>query len=512
MSEQPEQFTDEQEEARIDHECPKAKSSMTQCINRQSLASALLFACVLLALLFALLTPAVAQGTQPVLTPEGLLFRLQNPTGVVSSASITRLGNPGKSTVYYWIVTNSLVGQGAAAGPFTLSNAPAVFSTSYALASGSYTSGITATGSIGQTCTLTNFNHGSTARATVTLTGHNAIAGGTALVFEDFGSGATAASTTATASNGSAACSGTATVSTVLGHNYSTGAQINWTAVNGATTYDCLKTSTAALPSGTGSYAVATGLTGTTCNDTGAGLSSYTVSPVNVAGLRILVQNQATSEGESCLAANSVCIAGYVPPTYYYQYAQNAGTALPQEPAYDFTGIATATDDPTNHRTVVNVPAPEPFPALYYQTAVRNGVSYPQREALAFSTDFNLADDIPSNSTDVSLPVQLSAGTYCQVTVNTKGIVTAASACPIDLYFSFTSCTIPSLPNNYCLGTSPSYSMPDANYVALCGALNTTQFYITDATLSTSSFNYEVLGGGATLPTTVTVMCHLHHN
>ena len=85
------------------------------------------------------------------------------------------------------------------------------------LASGTYTSGITATGSAGQTCTLTAFNNGNSGgTATVALTGTNAIAASTPLVITAAGTGNTAASTSATAGSGTATCSGTAVVSTTL--------------------------------------------------------------------------------------------------------------------------------------------------------------------------------------------------------------------------------------------------------------------------------------------------------
>jgi hypothetical protein len=83
--------------------------------------------------------------------------------------------------------------------------------------SGTYTSGITATGTVGQTCTLTSFNNSSTATATVALTGTNTIAASTALVITSKGQAATAAPTSATAGSGTATCSGTATIVTVLG-------------------------------------------------------------------------------------------------------------------------------------------------------------------------------------------------------------------------------------------------------------------------------------------------------
>ena len=87
------------------------------------------------------------------------------------------------------------------------------------VASGTYTSGGAFTGTIGQTCTLTAFNGGgSGATATVALTGTNTIAGGTALTItaggNDYNFGASPV--TATLGNGTAACSGTATLSVVL--------------------------------------------------------------------------------------------------------------------------------------------------------------------------------------------------------------------------------------------------------------------------------------------------------
>lgn len=86
------------------------------------------------------------------------------------------------------------------------------------LLSGTYTSGVTATGTLGQTCTLATFNNGNSGgTATVALTGTNTIAGGTALVITNTGQASTSAATSATAGNGTATCTGTATVATVLG-------------------------------------------------------------------------------------------------------------------------------------------------------------------------------------------------------------------------------------------------------------------------------------------------------
>lgn len=87
------------------------------------------------------------------------------------------------------------------------------------IVSGTYTSGITATCSAGQTCNLASFNNGNAGgTATVACTGTNTIAGGTVLLITNPGYGSTSAATSATASAGTAAaCTGTATVSTTLG-------------------------------------------------------------------------------------------------------------------------------------------------------------------------------------------------------------------------------------------------------------------------------------------------------
>ncbi len=79
-----------------------------------------------------------------------------------------------------------------------------------------YTSGGTINGSPGQTCNLSNFNGVTGATATVTLTATNTIASGAHLTVTAEGFGATTPPTSATLSNGTASCSGTATVVTAL--------------------------------------------------------------------------------------------------------------------------------------------------------------------------------------------------------------------------------------------------------------------------------------------------------
>jgi hypothetical protein len=90
------------------------------------------------------------------------------------------------------------------------------------LISGTYTSGGTITGSAGQYCTVGSFTSG-TATARLVLTGTDTIAGGTALTTISSGAGATSAPTSATLGTGTATCSGSVVVSTVIGARVSIG-------------------------------------------------------------------------------------------------------------------------------------------------------------------------------------------------------------------------------------------------------------------------------------------------
>lgn len=85
----------------------------------------------------------------------------------------------------------------------------------YQVITAAYTSGGSISGSATQTCIVTFDGTNTTpAKATVALTGTNTIAGGTSMGMTDFGTGIPTAPTTATLTNGTATCSGTATVST----------------------------------------------------------------------------------------------------------------------------------------------------------------------------------------------------------------------------------------------------------------------------------------------------------
>ncbi|HEY6248580.1 MAG TPA: hypothetical protein VI685_01390 [Candidatus Angelobacter sp.] len=79
-----------------------------------------------------------------------------------------------------------------------------------------YVSGGTIVGTAAQTCTLSSFDGVPGAEASVALTGDNAIASGTALTITKQAGASSAVPTTAVFGNGTATCSGTATVSVPL--------------------------------------------------------------------------------------------------------------------------------------------------------------------------------------------------------------------------------------------------------------------------------------------------------
>ncbi len=180
--------------------------------------------------------PARAQYTPPSTGASAICALLTLTGDTTSSASCatatTKIGGVAASLGGALTTGSTLTTVGAFStnAPFTTAG--------QGLLSGTYTSGITATGSATQTCNLTLFNNGNVGgTATVALTGTNAIAGGTALVITAAGAGNTSASTSATVGNGTATCTGPATVTTLL-----TGFTLTFTSVG---------TTNATLPSGT---------------------------------------------------------------------------------------------------------------------------------------------------------------------------------------------------------------------------------------------------------------------
>lgn len=77
--------------------------------------------------------------------------------------------------------------------------------------------------------------------------------------------------------------------------------QVSWAAPTGATSYDVLRTSSAAAPTGACACAVATGVSGTTTNDQSNSTAAYTVTPFNASSLDIDIINKVTGAGASSL-------------------------------------------------------------------------------------------------------------------------------------------------------------------------------------------------------------------
>lgn len=141
--------------------------------------------------------------------------RIHSPVAGTLYATYTNTPAPGNAAVN--IIPPSVV---STAGSVNLT--PGIVFLRQGLSSGTYTSGGSISGTVGQTCTLTTFATPTVtnATATVALTGTNTIAGGTALVVTNTGMGASGTalgSTSATLGSGTATCSGTAVIATTMG-------------------------------------------------------------------------------------------------------------------------------------------------------------------------------------------------------------------------------------------------------------------------------------------------------
>ena len=188
--------------------------------------------------------PSFIPFPQPT-TPSG---------GFVGGAS-----NIGTANAVDCSVSSGVIGECNGAGPFTFGNLsmvnPSALTTLNLIGGSSLItagqglgtvayggSGITATGTVNQTCLLTSFNNGNVGgTATITLTGTNTIALFHAATVTNPGSGNTSASSTATAGSGTATCSGTASVLATL--------------AGFSTTLTATGTTNSTLPAGTHSLA-----------------------------------------------------------------------------------------------------------------------------------------------------------------------------------------------------------------------------------------------------------------
>ncbi len=171
-------------------------------------------------------TSGTAKATMTVYVHEKVDRLIVNPLSgcttmgqVISvSASAFNTSAPGCSQASPCDITSTVGPIAFTSNDFSVAASASGIESTYSGTTNSptYTSGGTITGSVGQTCQLSSFNGVTGAMATVALTGVNTIASGTQLTVTDQGTGGTTPPTTATLSNGTATCSGTANVITAL--------------------------------------------------------------------------------------------------------------------------------------------------------------------------------------------------------------------------------------------------------------------------------------------------------
>jgi hypothetical protein len=150
---------------------------------------------------------SVTGSTGQTCTLSGFNNGSTGATATVTLAGTNTIGS-------YAPLTITAGGSGATSAPTaaTLSNGTATCSGTAVVNSAIYL----ISGTAGQTCTLSSFNSGTGTVATAALTSANAIASGTPLVISAGGINATPAPTTATLSNGTASCTGTASVDNIV--------------------------------------------------------------------------------------------------------------------------------------------------------------------------------------------------------------------------------------------------------------------------------------------------------
>jgi hypothetical protein len=168
-------------------------------------------------------------------------------------------------------------------------NAPSV-GPNGSIAGSLYISGGTITGSLGQTCNVSNFNNGATgATATLQMTAQNTaasgntltVAAGTPLIMTSGGTGAAAPPTQATLSNGTATCSGTIQIGQIYG---TAGQSCYLTSFNNGSS-GAQATLSLSGPNTIGSISVTNGGVGATAPPTLAAMSSGTANCAGAASV-----------------------------------------------------------------------------------------------------------------------------------------------------------------------------------------------------------------------------------
>ncbi len=171
-------------------------------------------------------TSGTAKATMTVYVHERVDQLIVNPlTGcttmgheVSTSATAFNTSAPGCSSASPCDITSTVGPIPFTSNDFSIAASSSGIQATYDAATNSptYTSGGTISGSVGQTCKLSSFNGVTGATASVALTAVIRLPAELQLSVTDQGTGGTLPPTTATLSNGTATCSGTANVITAL--------------------------------------------------------------------------------------------------------------------------------------------------------------------------------------------------------------------------------------------------------------------------------------------------------
>ena len=425
----------------------------------------------------------------------------------------------------------------------------------YSVKNASYASGGTATGTTGQTCTVT-FSGGTTdAIGSVTLTGTNTIGSGAAITISSGGDYSTAP-TSATLSSGTATCSGTATVSatmtpalatiyadsssTALSNPFTANADASWlfyVAINQA--YDISMSggiSPYVYPSPvtiTDIYLAGTGFSGSLSGDVTGTQSATTVVRLE----NIALPTLASATGLLYDTAGVLSLPSTLPdaaePAHTGDVTNSAGslaltlatvntnvgsfgssTAIP---SFTVNGKGLITAASSN---VVIAPAGTLTGTTLNSTVVNSSLtSVGTLTSLAVSGATTLSGAL------VLAAIGPSTNPLCTTTGGTVTNSGCVSPGGTDYYFSFTGCTLNVTGNSTnCRatqafsGTSPVVpTQADTNYYLSCSTYTTEGWGSSTGinVVTTTDFSYvENVDRYNSISATVTptVWCHLHHN
>jgi len=251
----------------------------------------------------------VAAGTNDA-THVTLASSADCKTGSIVQMLNGNNGGVGNSGSTYGLVTGCASAVATVAGGWTVAG---VAPTRKNIISATYTSGITAVGTTGQTCQITISGGTGNAQALVSLDATNHIASGTALTSfyypgDGFNSAPTSGSTSTGYPGNAASCSGTATISTVVGTAYTIFDTFTLADTTGGNTTVATFANTAALA---GTISVGDGLFGYN----GWGQFFHPAGWFSMVTLVGSGTCNRTTGGNVSLSANQACVINSTAPT-----------------------------------------------------------------------------------------------------------------------------------------------------------------------------------------------------